>query len=808
MSSAKPGERVRRACRNCARARTKCTGGNRCTRCRSKDLTCFYATTRNRVSEDRLSSTGADRAHVEPIAQEETQAPGVTADSSTSIQPVQTQFTEDTATISYNVPSSIDLPTVVEVAEQSLEDDFNWNDINWLPVADNVDFSLLFSTGLDSAGGEGWSSIPVNSQQPAQHASSSSGSSEGDTVATAKSSSLYADGYGGRRSLQTIPKSPISLNEDNDDASVTALGFPARIALPLHGSTLSGPILDSIVYNSLVEHFHLLCTRQAAVGRPFASIAFPSSYHLSRYLGLCLRHFSPDFPFIHCTVWSQRTAPWILVLAAAAVGSSYDTGTDGVQTVAAFREFLRRAVRWHLDTVVECDPLPLAQASLLHAIAQLGSNAPTYASAACHDLELAMELYETNAVLFSPDEIDLSQAALKWQAWVAQESHIRLIWSCWMVKALSTWLTSSKRDVTLPDQRLVLPCEASFWDATELDAWISCLAEAQAPGTLLSAIQSLFVRHRVPSPVHDFGEVLLTYVVLGRADEVARSTKQPLHTWSPGPGDDQSNDEIQLPLPEPVWLPANPRYAAWRNSACDCFDVLHWKANADSTMARGSERPLILHLHLVRLLLLCPYQSFLSLATALKKRPTTGNRELPPAVQLDESILRWLTMDDHKGRLSLVHSGAIFWHLRRYARGHFYEPFTIYMAVLVIWVYGVYLPQVRGNLLHIKQVNAAERAGKMQSRESSQTSSDDAEDDLTPKTILLDRPCDDEIVQVFVRRGFNMQADMSGAPDICLPSSQKFVLKEAVRVLRRPQYRYVGQSRTYRAVLQRLLQFG
>ncbi|KAF2159408.1 hypothetical protein M409DRAFT_30158 [Zasmidium cellare ATCC 36951] len=811
MSRAKAGERVRRACRNCARARTRCTGGSRCTRCRSKDLTCTYANKSNPL-DGKQDVVGTHESHVEPVLQQEIQTAEVIVDPPTSTaagEPVRSNHPDEAVVNAYDVPST----GLADLAQQSVDDNFSWNDINWLPVADNVDFSLLFGVGLDPAADEGWQSVPVNSQQPAHHAAPASSitSYEDDTAATGKASSLYADGFGGRHSLQTIPRSPVSLDEDNYETSITHLQFPGRVALALHASGFDGPGLDATVYNSLTEHFHSLCTRQAGLGRAFASVTFPSSAQLSRYLGLYLRHFDPDFPFIHATTWSQHTAPWILVLAAATIGSSYDVGPDSFQTEAAFREFLRRAVRWNLDVEIDCDPLPLAQASLLHAIAQFGSNVPASASAARHDFELAMELYETNVVLFPADEIDLSQGALKWQAWIAQEGHTRLMWSCWLVKALYTfWLATPGGHISLPDQLLVLPCDADLWDATNVESWVARFPRTQPSATLLSALQSLFVRHRVPSPIHTFSEVLLTYIILGRADEVARTTQQPLHAWSPGPGDDQSNDEIQLPVSEPIWLPANPRYAAWRNSACDCFDVLHWKANADSTMARGSEGPLILHLHLVRLLLLCPYRSFISLATNLKKRPPTANRDLPSAAQLDESILRWLTMDDHKGRLSLVHAGAVFWHLRRYARGHFYEPFAMYLSSLVIWVYGVYLPQVRGNLLHIKQMNAAERARRLQDNGGiglSQRNSEEAEDDLTPKTILLDRPCDDEIVQVFVRRGFDMQADMSGAPDISLPNSQKVVLKEAVKVLRRPQHRHVGQSHTYRMALQRLLQF-
>lgn len=47
---------------------------------------------------------------------------------------------------------------------------------------------------------------------------------------------------------------------------------------------------------------------------------------------------------------------------------------------------------------------------------------------------------------------------------------------------------------------------------------------------------------------------------------------------------------------------------------------------------------------------------------------------------------------------------------------------------------------------------------------------------------------------------------MSGAVDICMPISQKTVLKEAIKLLQRSQYASMAKCREYREILKRLSQ--
>jgi hypothetical protein len=73
--------------------------------------------------------------------------------------------------------------------------------------------------------------------------------------------------------------------------------------------------------------------------------------------------------------------------------------------------------------------------------------------------------------------------------------------------------------------------------------------------------------------------------------------------------------------------------------------------------------------------------------------------------------------------------------------------------------------------------------------------------DEQPEFIHLDRPCDDEMIQHFVRNGHNMSGHMSNVGDIC-KTPQK-VLVEGAKLLR-TRLACWGVSREYYDILTKL----
>src|SRR5690606_14469586 len=59
-----------------------------------------------------------------------------------------------------------------------------------------------------------------------------------------------------------------------------------------------------------------------------------------------------------------------------------------------------------------------------------------------------------------------------------------------------------------------------------------------------------------------------------------------------------------------------------------------------------------------------------------------------PGPRWQQTVLTWAHQDRYKARLAVIHAGAVFWHIRRYASHSIMEPFTVFLAALVLWAFG------------------------------------------------------------------------------------------------------------------------
>jgi hypothetical protein len=222
----------------------------------------------------------------------------------------------------------------------------------------------------------------------------------------------------------------------------------------------------------------------------------------------------------------------------------------------------------------------------------------------------------------------------------------------------------------------------------------------------------------------------------------------------------------------PVWLPGIQTYSKWRNSACDCLDILHWHANSVIGAASGMEHPTVLHLHLARVILLTPFRQIVQLAHLMTNEspPTSEELDIPT---LKNHIQRWALEDQHKARLAMIHAGVLFWHVRRFSADAFYEPSSVFLGTLALWAYGTFaartspLPQPQGD-------SQSPQAGN---------NDDEEAESLFPTSMQLDRPADDELVQLFVKRGASMKANITGVGNLCSAKGPVRVLVEGRNLL-------------------------
>jgi len=60
----------------------------------------------------------------------------------------------------------------------------------------------------------------------------------------------------------------------------------------------------------------------------------------------------------------------------------------------------------------------------------------------------------------------------------------------------------------------------------------------------------------------------------------------------------------------------------------------------------------------------------------------------------------------------------------------------------------------------------------------------DTDEQYDPKMIQIDRPCDDELIQIFIRRGNSMQPHMLGVGNICQAGGALGVLKVGAKLIK------------------------
>ena len=330
--------------------------------------------------------------------------------------------------------------------------------------------------------------------------------------------------------------------------------------------------------------------------------------------------------------------------------------------------------------------------------------------------------------------------------------------------------------LSLDSGQALLPAREKLWQAQSAEVWkqlwddfsgncgILLIALIRTltltvNDSLYDALHILFIEKRLVSGIGELGHILLVHALYHRMWEVGDYFRRPLSFWNPTAK--KESRELAIPTGS-VWLPGIPSYSKWRNSACDCLDILHWTANSTIAKAAGLEHPILLHLHSARIILLAPFREIRSLATSLSTDKVQWSRRYQTVEW--QYIWRWTKHDQYKARLSVIHAGVTLWHVRRYSTNAFHEPVAAFLAILILWAYG-------SCYAHVAQNNASPI--------------EDSRVDLLQKPgfIHLDRPCDDELVQLFVREGHSMKGIVTGVGDICAPEGPERILNVGCETL-------------------------
>lgn len=242
-------------------------------------------------------------------------------------------------------------------------------------------------------------------------------------------------------------------------------------------------------------------------------------------------------------------------------------------------------------------------------------------------------------------------------------------------------------------------------------------------------------------------------------------------------------------------------YARWRNGACDYLDASHWEALAQSARNHGVDGSLFNDLHLARIVLLAPIKDLPAMMDERADQGTASSRRLPftpvtANVSKATSMRRiraWARKDCHKARLTVVHAGAISWHVRRYTSATLIQPYSIFIAALVLWAFAWTSAELRDKICPPagNDEQASSVTPKSRGPESMPSQSEyriDLENEICeefPMVVNIDRPLDDEFVQMFVRRGEgSVTLRTHNVRDLCTRAGARDILHRAARMLR------------------------
>lgn len=820
-----------RACSACASVKSRCTGNLPCARCSSRKLQCVYPASRGRsVTDDPISlqdkggyvSCGSpDLPPTQPqIGQESydfsayqpetgNAQGGLVANTSSYIQSVSQpahaaalvqqpfDYNQDT-TFRAPVDEDATIPAPDWTANvmstinwlQADTMSFNDDDLNNLYPLFPGDFSFSPSIGFVSPTHQGDIETPVNNQianllgqrSPPQSFNDAMGDQQAATIpdstsagkSTVASGEYYVDGNAGRlprskrRKIVSRPKRLGHVEEPD---------FSLEYRLPVAQCIESRLILSDEIYGKMCT-LHLQLCLETTIFKTFLSPGFPPKSALEGLLSNYFTHFDQTMPFLHFPMFQAESTHGALLLAMMAIGSCFVEEDEAEIFTLSMHEFVRRYIifrteqrYWRPET-----PQTLAQVHLLHAIgAGYTLWGPLRASASSSLYEATKFCRDTwtQQRIENVPGASSESVSSKWTGWIKNEELTRTGFCIWLLDCMWAFQFHQPPHLMLDvATAMCLPCPDRMWSAKDVAEWTrSVIAGNTGTPTLLEALRNLYIDKRLLPNLGEFSRIILIHSLFHRTWEVRRTVTQSLSSLEPST-QKQASSDIQPKLP--VWPPSVPLFNRWRNSACDCLDILHWSANSTIGLASGMEHPTVLHLHLARIILLAPMDDIILFSHYLIRSSKDSVRLLRPVSSAEAEehrrvIQRWALQDQYKARLAAIHAGTVFWHVRLYAVNGFYEPTAVAFAALVLWALGAFSAK---NLQSRKQ-------GLTEGASSSEGSPPPDVCDI----ILIDRPTDDELVQQFVRQGDNMHANITGVGDLFGPKGPRKVLAEGQKLL-------------------------
>ncbi|KAL5348624.1 hypothetical protein ACLOAV_006041 [Pseudogymnoascus australis] len=588
-------------------------------------------------------------------------------------------------------------------------------------------------------------------------------------------------------------------------------------------------------YGALIDYLKYTSGRDISLSH---TDSFPSLKELNEFVGLYFDRFHESFPLLHKASFLNDRDGCVLDLAIAAIGACYVGTTYARKCSETLHELVNKLLEIATSSYYNPSEFPgvfglrrypqrptRLQARILNVLGMFHSGNQKLSSLAREGRAILVTTCIENKLL-SSNHYDGWEACLGTQEegdrflqqWLEGEMKCRAGYFVWMLDCMMAYESDFRTHMDLLDGKAPLPCPEQIWDEPILNK-APLLILNGGPPSLCLALDVLYTEKRLVSNLGELSRILLIHGMYRRVWEVARYQSDILSDWVPTALSEShhgvASEKTTMPLTSSV-------VSRWTNGSCDCLDVLHWSAKSRILQASGLEHPTILHLHLARLILLAPVSDLQELARVKLRQETQSHSEsfLDATMQeqdLQNSVHRWVAHDQYKARLAIIHAGSVFWYLRRYSCGAVIEPFANYLATLVLWAYSISTSAAK--LLASSTPSTVTYDSHSSAEVGTSQTNDPSHHTLTMRPnsprhqsvlnyypnppplhpqissaldhlechetslIQLDRPCDDEIVQLFVRFGERMTPYMARIGDISTKGSGRKILREGIKLL-------------------------
>ncbi|KAK6377395.1 hypothetical protein LTR64_000776 [Lithohypha guttulata] len=525
-------------------------------------------------------------------------------------------------------------------------------------------------------------------------------------------------------------------------------------------------------HESMRDAFFDLCVNCSPVMSPFLSDDFPTVEAFNHLMDLFFEHVHPSIPFVHRPTFNpDHEGRWILLLSMVSSSCWFLNDQTSDDFAESMLEFLRRVTLFYdssnlwQKTFTNCRQ---AQIRLLFLLSSSGSR--DEAVKVWSDRCMGELCYLVNtSICQSYPKAQYEKAGMpvdaEWIDWSEYEQTIRTAFLVWQIGFLRSIQSPDSRPPVSLDSiaRIRLPCTDDMFEATSAEIWQK-MEETSSRATFQEALQSLYIDKKLLPDLSDFSHILLVYGVVQRTREVHDLVRQPLSLIEPVA---ERRESKEIGMQQADWPASVPLFLKWRNSACDCLDILHWQANATTNMADGLEPTKVLHLHFARVSMLSPLQELLTLAR-LVRLPfrSIANTSSSPSeeVELKCAIQRWATNDHHKARLAAIHAGMTFWHIRRYSLNAHYEVIAVLTATLCLWALSTFSTTVTPTVHSPSETESSHQPSRY-------------------SIISIDSPVNSDLVKQFVKQGQTMHAKMSGVENLWTANGSHQVLIEGRKLL-------------------------